>query len=369
MNYENLKKLIFRYERAVKKVETEDKASELQKNVIRQFRDIWSSAEKSVSFCERFSEGILPCRIILDEKQYLPVDGAVILAKSEPEKVESIYRKLLFTDDKGDVCSRQTNIESFINEMEVLRMKYLPGKWKYKQDRHSTTAYMTFFDPENNYIYKYKDAVKFAKFIEFEHKISSGGAYDLEAFYDMCDKILLILQRETTELREYVTNFFGDLNMQACWHLVVSNMIHFCMVHNLYEKEYEPIGDVGSVQDKKCKKKAEKKKNEKKCSVSKFEMLHMRLDELEKEIKKYSEDSLVGKSVTQKKYGKGQVISQNENKIIVRFKETEKSFIIDRKYDMRPYFDNDEEVVSRFEKYDEIKQNILEIRTELGEVR
>lgn len=74
--------------------------------------------------------------------------------------------------------------------------------------------------------------------------------------------------------------------------------------------------------------------------------------QLESQLDVYRSISLVGTQVQHKSWGTGTVIQQNINMVKVRFRETEKQFIISTKFPMRPTFEDDAEIVAAMTDYE-----------------
>ena len=66
------------------------------------------------------------------------------------------------------------------------------------------------------------------------------------------------------------------------------------------------------------------------------------------------------------KYGKGVVIAQQNNKVTVKFETCEKGFIINKKYPVRPTFENDTEIVEAFTEYDSLLEKIKVLKHKIA---
>ena len=98
---------------------------------------------------------------------------------------------------------------------------------------------------------------------------------------------------------------------------------------------------------------------------ARIQNLEQELSELEQSISDYVDISLIGVQVTSGKYGTGTVVSQDINRVTVRFPDIERSFILDEKYAARPRFENDDEIVSVFTKYGRVQERIKSIQKEI----
>lgn len=88
---------------------------------------------------------------MIDNKQVSPTNGIVKMAEAAPNEVESLFENVLFSDFT-DPKTIQNNMDKFLEEIEIIRQRYFPQCWKYKQDRHAVSCYLYFYAPEINYI-------------------------------------------------------------------------------------------------------------------------------------------------------------------------------------------------------------------------
>ena len=90
---------------------------------------------------------------------------------------------------------------------------------------------------------------------------------------------------------------------------------------------------------------------------------------LEMQIDNYTEIDLLNIEVEHNKYGKGIVISQDVNKLLIKFSDCEKTFVINKKYAGRPTFENDTEIVEAMTEYDELAEKIKQLKWELQRIK
>ena len=107
-----------------------------------------------------------------------PFNGLVEFARREPETVREMFLNL-YADDGGDLSVRQEKIAAFFRAADILLDKYTPGSFMYKQDFHAVSSYISLYDPDDNYIFKATQSVKFADSIEFfdDWGSVSGGTF------------------------------------------------------------------------------------------------------------------------------------------------------------------------------------------------
>ena len=105
----------------------------------------------------------------------------------------------------------------------------------------------------------------------------------------------------------------------------------------------------------------EKEREEK---LLKIRELQNSRDTLQQELDEIGEISLEGVRVSSAKYGEGSIIKQDENqrsKVTVEFNEKALNFVIDQKFSARPVFEDDEEIVEMYTRYNEVWDEIKKI--------
>ena len=188
MNYENLHKLIDRYEENIYYLNDSLNDEKFKWHAVQRFQDAWFAPDaEMLPFSELFHRAIKGSAIRINNSTVQPANGVVKLAEKAPEEVERLIRDVLFADDGDDLDLRQTHMEEFLEGMEVLLQQYYPASWKYRQDRHAASCYLAMFAPEKNYIYKYSPVEAFARHVEFGKDIGSGNSFKLAHYYELGD--------------------------------------------------------------------------------------------------------------------------------------------------------------------------------------
>ena len=93
--------------------------------------------------------------------------------------------------------------------------------------------------------------------------------------------------------------------------------------------------------------------------------LENQIQALEVRISEYRDLSLLGVEVIQMKYGKGVVIAQQDENITVQFENNRAGYIINKKYPMRPRFEDDEAIVNAYTEFAELKKQKESLEKEL----
>ncbi len=68
------------------------------------------------------------------------------MAEKEPKTVESLFTDVPFAEDGGDIALCQKHMDSFMAQIEALRLKLFPKYWKYhkKLDLNDNLHIMAF---------------------------------------------------------------------------------------------------------------------------------------------------------------------------------------------------------------------------------
>ena len=365
MNKDNLHKLIEKYEKNLDLLNNHEHDEIFKWKAAKQFRDIWfSNDSKNLSFSEKFNYAKKEFSILTDNSYVSPANGIVKIAEKDEEAVENLFENVLFADDGGNISIRQNNMEKFLEEIDKLRMKHYPQSFKYKQDRHAVSCYLAFFNPDKNYIYRYSDAEAFAQNIEFGKDLGSGESFRLDFYYEMCDLVVEAL-KEHPDLLDKHDKYITDKHYyDESRHIMAFDLMYCCRTYDFYEGMTH-IAKKDSIKEFTEAKAKEQEELKRKAQITELEKeLHI----LELEAEKYSAISLLNVEVFQRGIGAGMVISQDINKIKVKFENCEKEYIIDKKYFMRPTFENDKEIVEIFTRYGELYQKILYLKNKLHRI-
>lgn len=363
MNTENLHKLIDRYEENFYTINNSENDEIFKWRAAKRFRDVWFSDEaKSMTFSEKFSAARKDFSNIMDNSYVIPSSGVVKIAEKEQEAVEQLFTEMLFANDNGNITMRQNNMDGFLEEFDKLRAKHFPESFKFKQDRHAVSCYLTFYAPGENYIYRYSDAETFAQHIEFGKDIGSGESFRLEHYYEMCDIIVEALKEHKTLLDKHFTLLSDECYRDESLHLLAFDLMYCCRTYNFYSG----MTHASKKESIKAFSEAEARAREERERQEKIEATLAEISELECRAELFREISLINVQVTHKQEGTGVIIWQDANKIKVKYAGCEKTYSIHRKFINRPRFENDQEVIDVFTEFAEINEQIERLRIKLG---
>lgn len=362
MNLENLHKLIDKYEDKFYEINNEEHDEIFKWRAAKHFRDVWFSPEaKNMSFSEMFNEARKEFYILMDNSFVSPSNGIVKIAEKEPETVESLFREVLFADDGGNIVTRQNNMETFLVKIDELRAKHFPQSFKYKQDRHAASCYLAFYSPDTNYIYRHGEAESFAQHIEFGKDIGSGQYFRLDYYYEMCDKVVEALKEHPTLLEKHFT-FLNDKHYKdESLHLLAFDVIYCSKAYKFYlgmhhQSKKESIKAYTEAQIR------EKERLEKEARISSLEN---EIFDLELKADQYAPISLLNVEVNHYKYGKGIVVSQEVNKIVVKFNNNEATLFVHKMYSKFFTLEGGDEIIDAMSEYADINARLKKLRDEL----
>lgn len=356
MNYENLHKLIDRYEENIYYLNDSHNDEKFKWHAVQRFQDVWFSPEaERLDFSELFYRAIKGSAVLINNSTVQPANGVVKLAEKAPEEVERLFREVLFADDDDDLDLRQEHIEEFLEGMEVLLQQYYPASWKYRQDRHAASCYLALFAPEKNYIYKYSPVEAFARNVEYGKDIGSGSSFSLAHYYELGDIVVSALRDHPELLRKHAELLDETYYKDDSLHLLAFDIIYCADTYGFF-KDLKHRPKKEAIKAYTLEQKRREEEEERHAAIDELED---QIHHIEAQIEVYRSISLVGTQVYQKAYGTGIVVQQNVNMIRVRFGDLEKQYIISKKFPMRPTFEDDTEILEALNDY-EIKLKELD---------
>ena len=368
MNIENLHELINRYEEHIDTIYNADHDELFKWKAMKIWRDEWFKPDGAfASFADRFAAAKKEFSLFIDNSRMHPSTGVIKLWEKEPETVERLFRDVLFADAHGSISTVQDNMDAFLDQYENLRCKYFPRNWSFKQDRHSASVFLAMNNPDFNFVFKASEAQTMAKYLDFDYSIGAGMSFSLPNYYRLCEEIVAALKEHKSLLDTHFSRLTPEHYKDQSLHLLAFDLMYCCRTYNFYKGLIVPS----------TRKTARKKTGTPELTPEEIarreEERLARIDEIEQQITEleigcaeYSDISLIGVEVTANNYGVGTVIEQDVNKVKVRFAETEKTFILDKKYSSRPRFENDEDIVSAFTEYGQIQEQIKRLQRELA---
>ena len=350
MNKENLHEIISRYEAQYDVINNKEHEEIFKWKAVECFQREWFSPDnQELPFSVLFSKAKRESSVLIDNSTVSPANGIVKMAEQEEDEVKRLFCDVLFAEDNGNLALRQQHMEEFLEGIEKVRLKHFPASWKYAQDRHAASCYLALFAPKKNYIYKYTHAESFAKYIEYGKDLGSGSNFSLANYYEMCALVVEALREHPSLLNAYQELLTDGYYPDDSLHLLAFDVIYCASTYNLFtglkhKAKKEAIKDYKLEQLHQ----AEEEKLR-----AKTEALEAQIQALDVQLDMYRSINLVGVQVNEKHYGVGTIVSQNVNIIKVAFAGTERSYIINKKYSMRPTFEDDVQIVEAMTEYEQ----------------
>lgn len=320
MNRDNLNKLISNYIANFDLINNEVNMEYYKWEAVKHFQDHWDI--EAPDFAAMFKEAVKESYNLINNKYVQPTNGILKLAEI-PEVTETIrqmFRDLL-VDDGGDIDKRQDKIYAFLDKADELINIHFKGSWKYAQDMRTVIFYLSFIEPEKNYMFKATQAKEFMYCIEFGKDFGSGESFSLRKYYEMCDELVNAI-KETPELIELHQNRMSD----TMWanddnHILAYDIIYSGIVYNLYN-------NITIIKPTKSKAQTHEQQKQQKREefTAMLEQVNSELNTMLQERITFDEFSAKGLIVTHKTFGEGVVIAHSGNLISIKFGEQEKRF-------------------------------------------
>ncbi|MCD8142050.1 MAG: hypothetical protein LUD83_02020 [Clostridiales bacterium] len=366
MNTANLHELINRYEENFDMINNSEHCEIFKWKALNGFRKVWfSDKAKDMTFAQRFNAAMKDSSILINNSMISPTSGVVKLAEAYPERVETLFQETLFSGET-DLVVVQDQMDRFLDEMEKMRMEKFPHFYRYKQERHAASCYLFFFRPEVHFIYRYTDAEAFATYLEFGKDLGSGASFSLSNYYELAEIAVDALKEHTSLLekhRKLIENNSDYYNDESL-HLMAFDLMYCSRCYNFYSG-LTHTSKKESVKAYTLRQLREKEEQER---LARIQALEDAIHAIELQLEDYESISLLNVEVTQRTYGTGTIIKQEKNRITVKFPDTEKQFIIHKKYAMRPTFENDAEIVEAFTAYDDLDRKKAALERQLHSV-
>ena len=321
MNLERLNKIIDIYIDKFEMLTNDDCDENMKWRAMYHFKENFDI--NAPDFHEMFKYAMSESSIIINNGTVQPVNGILKLITHEEDTMRGLFA-MLYEDDGGDLDKRQDKIERFVEETNKLLEKYERGKWKYKQDFRSVLAYLTFYKPEENYLYKSSQCQPFFRYLEYGEEIGYGQYFKLSRYYRMCDEVRQAIFKHQELIETHNTRWGKAKDPKDDLHILTFDIIYCSIVYSFYEFEnYTKI-------IRKSKSDLEQERIEAEIDGKRIELevLEAELANAQTELDAIPEINLEGQYVKHKMFGKGLVANQNGSYIEVAFAVKTSKFIL-----------------------------------------
>lgn len=323
------------------------------------------------NFGEMFKTSFEESESLIDASASQPVIGVVSLCRQSDETMEEVRTlfRALFAADQSDYAVRQQKAETFVREMNALLREKLPQKWKYHQDISSALMYLSFADPDDNFMYKETEARSFADYIEYREEISDDEHFSLPAYYRMCEAVASELQQQTDLLQTVADALSAEADsaedssmteVDGENHILVFDIIYVAQNYDLYEGETV----------RKSSRKTTAEDNERAMEAARLQeqmaALQEELGATEASLKVLTYPALEGQTVRHRLFKEGTVTAQDGKYITISFAAGQKRFVLPDAVTGGFITIASEEAQSLCQKMAEAKQKRESLQREIG---
>lgn len=364
MNTKNLHELINRYEDNFYLINDKEHDEIFKWKVVKSFRDVWFSDEyKQLPFSERFHLATKDSSVMINNSRITPTNGVVKLAEEFPVEVETLFAETLFSGETDPVIVHD-QMERFLDGMEKMRQEKFPRFFRYKQERHAASCYLTFFNPSVHFVYRYSDAEEFATYIEFGKDIGAGANFNLAHYYEMANVVVEALKEHPSLIerhKEFIKDapkYYRDYSL----HLMAFDLMYCCRCYNLYSG----LSHATKKESINFHTQSQIREREQRERQKRIQEIENELHRLDVELAQYDDISLMGVEVQDRKWGVGTVVFHDHDMIAVAFGDTERKYRLNKKYSQHPTFEDDSFIIEEYTKYSEQMDARKKIRDRLN---
>ena len=365
MNRANLDQLISNYIENFDFINNETNMEYYKWEAIKHFQENWDI--DAPDFASMFKESVKASYNLINNRIVQPTNGIVKLAE-RPELTETIRQmfKDLLADDGGDIDKRQDEIYAFLEKADELLNIHYKGSWKYAQDMRTVIFYLSFLEPEKNYMFKATQAREFMYCVEYGNDFGSGENFSLRKYYEMCDELVAAI-KDTPELVELHQSRMTDSMWENDdYHILAYDIIYSAIVYNLYS-------NITIVKPNRNKTKAqsheqalqEKREN----LLAELETASNQLNEVLLERASYDDFSAKGLEVSHKMFGTGIVVAHNGNMLSIKFGEQEKKFQMPQGFSNGFLKTKSEEIMEMFNEIARIDTEIAKVKSQQSSIQ
>lgn len=362
MHFDNLHELINRYEEKQDIILSKPQDELFKFRGIQWFQNTWFSQDKSIDFARRFKYAIKETDNFIDSSSMRPAEGIYKIAQlCKNNEVETLFSETLFSGEK-DLKIVQEQVDVFLFKIESLRKKFFPAFYKYKQDMHSALGYLSCFNPEFHFPYRFTNIKLFAEYIEYGKEIGSGSDFNLANYYDMMEIVIEAL-REHPSLLEYRSRAMD--NDSSCYkdanlHITAYDLTYCCWWNKLY------VGLIHASKEE-IRQKAKDDASMKK-TLQRIAELEDAIAEKDILLGAYDDISLLDVQVQTPAFGKGQIIKHDHNVVTVQFDGFAKNFMLGTKFICPLKYEDSDSINRMFDEYAILSSERKGLQSELSKL-
>lgn len=365
MNRTNLERLLSNYIENFDFINNETNAEYYKWEAIKHFQDNWDI--DAPDFAAMFKESVKASYNLINNRIVQPTNGIVKLAERSEltETIRQMFKDLL-ADDGGDIDKRQDKIYAFLEKADELLNTYYKGSWKYAQDMRTVIFYLSFLEPEKNYMFKATQAREFMYCVEYGNDFGSGENFSLRKYYEMCDELVAAI-KDTPELVElHQRRLTGTMWENDDYHILAYDIIYSAIVYNLYS-------NITIVKPNRNKTKAQNHEQaiqEKRDALNaELVSINENLNELLQSRANFDDFSAKGLEVSHKMFGTGIVVAHNGNMLSIKFGDQEKKFQMPQGFSNGFLKTESEEIMEMFNEIAKIDAEIVKVKNQKSSIQ
>lgn len=357
MNRDKLNQLISNYIERFDYINNSTNMEYYKWEAVKHFQEHWDI--DAPDFAAMFKECIGGTHNLINNKTVQPANGIIKLAQ-KPELTEVVRQMFsdLLADDGGDIDARQDKIYSFLEKADELLNTYYKGSWKYAQDMRTVILYLSFIEPEKNYMFKATQAREFMYCTEFGNDFGNGESFSLRKYYEMCGELVAAIKETPELLRIHNERMTDKMWPDESYHILAYDIIYSAVVYNLYNNIsiIKPARSKAQSRERQAQEKRDK-------LTAELEQISNKLNSALLSRASYDEFSAKGLEVTHKSFGTGVVTAHNGNTLTIRFGDQEKRFQMPQGFSNGFLKTDSVEIMEIFNELAALDSSILKLRS------
>lgn len=333
MDNDRLQKIFDNYSERYEALNNTERHEIAKWSAISNFQKYWD--QNAEHFGEMFKRAMEGEENLISEASFQPIQGVAFLCSKGPEiedAVREAFRALL-APDESDYAVRQTKAEVFVRTMNDLLRSVDAEKWKYHQNITAAILYLSFVDPEDNYLFREDEAKAFAEYVGFEEPIIENELLSIPNYYRMCDQLATeliqqedLLKKVDARLEEEAdeTDDSSVTEVDSENHILAFDIIYCAHNYELYDER------TAAPKKRRRKKSAADEAKEREEALLKMQLRSCRtkIRNLEKKKLSMKEPDLTGVPVRHSRFGDGEITARDGQRLTVKFAAGEKKFML-----------------------------------------
>lgn len=285
-------------------------------------------------FGRMFKRALSESEDLVDDDLTKPSAGIGYLCSKDEEteeKVRDAFRDLL-EPDQSDYRRRQKKCEVFVDSVNRMLQEAGDDEWNHRQSMRAAIMYLSFIEPDDNFMYREAEEKAFAHYVKYTGKIGSGKSFSLKSYYAMCEEIVSLI----SENEDLLTMVQNELEREADRtedsavtdidgenHILAFDLIYCTQNYGFYDEQIV-------VPRKSNRSALQNEERERQLSVlrKKKEAVEAGIRSAEEKIGSNPLRDLNGCTVRHAKFGNGTITGQKDKRITVSFVSGEKKFVV-----------------------------------------